>query len=182
MIGLRRRTVRVAPYDPSWAQLGRQACATIRKACVDLPIEVEHVGSTAVAGLSAKPIVDIVVGLPDVASVAALKSRLTHIGYIYHGEGEGGIGHLFVWESEPDIRTIHVHAVRHGSPYWKEYVCLRDILRQDADIRRRYEELKRKNATRFPNDRNGYTAAKNDFVREVLRERAGLAWEDEDVE
>ena len=168
MIGLRRTQVRLAAYDPDWERLGREACAHIRNACADLQVRVEHVGSTSVPGLSAKPIVDIVAGLPEPESMARVRTRLTEIGYIYRGEGEGGIGHLFVWESEPDVRTVHVHAVQHGSTHWKEYVCFRDALQQDPDLRLRYEQLKRWNAAAFSNDRKAYTAAKDGFVRDVL--------------
>lgn len=179
VIGLRRHSVRLAAHDPVWERLGREACARIGNACEDLQVRVEHVGSTSVPGLSAKPIIDIVAGLPDADAMARLEARLTEIGFIYRGEGEGSVGHLFVWESEPDVRTVHVHAVPHGSAYWKEYVCFRDALRQDPDLRRRYEQLKRNNAATFSNDRKAYTAAKDSFVRDVLRTRAGLSWDDE---
>ena len=179
MIGLRRGTVRLASYDPAWRGLGRETCARIADVCADLQVRVEHAGSTSVPQLSAKPIIDIVVGLPSIESIPRVKTRLVEIGYVYRGEGAGGIGHLFVWESEPDVRTAHVHVVQHGSPSWKEHVCFRDALQQDPDLRGRYDQLKRENAAAFPNDRKAYTAAKNSFVREVLRTRAGLSWDDE---
>ena len=140
---------------------------------------VKHVGGTSVPGLAAKPIIDIVAGLPTTQSIEVLKDRLCGAGYIYRGEADDGVGHLFVLEPEPDIRTVHIHAVQHGSTYWSEYVCFRDLLRRDAELRDSYDQLKRKNAAAFPDDRKGYTAAKHTFVREVLRTRAGLKWEND---
>ena len=176
-LGLRRGSVRLASHDPQWEKIGRERCGRIRSACGDLQVTVEHVGSTSVRHLSAKPIIDIVVGLSNLERMPRARARLVEIGYVYRGEGAGGVGHLFVWESEPDVRTVHVHAVQYGSTFWEEHVCFRDVLQQDADLRRAYERLKLENAAAFPTDRKAYTAAKNEFVREVLRTRAGLTWD-----
>ena len=177
MLGLRRHTVRLDAYDPDWEGFGREECARIDRTCEGLRIRVEHAGSTSVPSLAAKPILDMVLGLPDPAPLAQVRSRLVDLGYIDRGKGEGGIGHLLVWEPEPDVRTVHVHAVLYGSTYWKQYVFFRDALRQDPELRRRYQELKRENERLFPRDRRGYMEAKDAFVRDALRTRFGLTWD-----
>ncbi len=176
MIGLKRHTVQVVSHDPTWGKLASDACETIGRVCRDLNIKTEHVGSTSVPGLSAKPILDIAIGMPSLDSIFELVRRLTDIGYIYRGEGEGGVGHLFVWESKPNFRTIHVHAVEYGTAHWKEYVCFRDLLRQNAYLRQQYGDLKVQIATDFQDDRRAYTDSKHEFIRSVLRQHAGLQW------
>lgn len=173
MIGLKRKTVRIADHDPEWARIGLEICASVRKICAGFDVVIEHAGSTSVPGLAAKPIIDVVMGLHDAADVSALSRRLTDAGYIYRGEGEGSVGHLFVWEPEPDVRSIHVHLVPFASSYWDDYVRFRDILRNDEDLCRRYEALKRKYAAKFPNDRSSYTASKHDMVRKILGNENG---------
>lgn len=177
MLGLRRYTVRLVPHDPRWMRIAEDACAEIRRACANAILDVQHVGSTAVMGMSAKPIIDLVLGLEDIGSFESIRRPLSDIEYIYRGTGNGGVGHLLVRESEPEIRTVHVHVVPRGSTYWKEYVCFRDLLLQDECLRQEYEKLKQENAAAFRTDRDGYTAAKAEFVRGILSARAGLSWE-----
>ena len=172
MIGLKRHTVQVVSHDPTWGKLASDACEKIGRLCRDLNIKTEHVGSTSVPGLSAKPILDIAIGMLSLDSISELIGRLTDVGYIYRGEGEGGVGHLFVWESKPNFRTIHVHAVEYGTAHWKEYVDFRDLLRQNAHLRQQYDDVKVQNATKFQNDRKAYTDSKHEFIRSVLREHA----------
>ncbi len=169
MIGLKRGAVELAEHHPGWGDLAAKACQEVRLAGGDLVADVQHVGSTAVADLPAKAILDIAVGIrtPDV--IPELIRRLTDIGYIYRGDGgDDGVGHLFVWEPEPNFRTIHVHAVEHNGRPWTNYLLFRDLLRRDAEIREQYAELKKRLTSRHSNDRKAYTAAKHDFIRAIL--------------
>ena len=168
MIGLWRGVVSLSAHRADWLKLGADACQKVEQACGHLPIVVEHVGSTSVPGLIAKPILDLALGLPNTALIGEVIGLLTKAGFIYRGEGEGSVGFLFVWESEPDVRTIHLHAVQYPSAHWDDYIVLRDILRADPQILRSYEELKKYNAQKFAHDRKQYTSAKAKFVREVI--------------
>lgn len=158
----------LSSHRADWLKLGADACRKVEQACSDLPIVVEHVGSTSVPGLVAKPIIDLALGLSDMARIDEVIDALIKVGFIYRGEGDGSVGFLFVWESEPDIRTIHLHAVSYPSAHWDDYIVFRDILRADPQILRDYEELKRYNAQKFAHDRKQYTSAKAKFVREVI--------------
>ncbi len=158
----------LSSHCANWLKLGAEACRKVEQACGDLPIVVEHVGSTSVPGLVAKPIIDLALGLSDMARIDEVIDALTKAGFIYRGEGDGSVGFLFVWESEPDIRTIHLHAVQYPSAHWDDYIVFRDILRADPQILRDYEKLKKYNAQKFAHDRKQYTSAKAKFVREVI--------------
>lgn len=169
MIGLKRHTVQVVAHDPSWTTLAATACNEVQRAGGDLLADVQHVGSTAVPGLPAKPILDLTAGVRTLEAIPEIVRRLTAIGYLYRGDGGDDGGHLFLRESAPDIRTIHLHVVEHNGIQWKNVLLFRDLLRQDARLRQQYTELKQRLAGQFSNDRKAYTAAKHDFIHGVLQ-------------
>ncbi len=141
MIGLKRQIVRQFNYNPSWADLAAQACQRVLEVGADLIVDVQHVGSTAVPGLSAKPILDLAAAVKSLYVVPELIKKLTVLGYIYRGDGQSSGGHLFVWESEPDVRTIHLHVVTLGDIQWTNYLRFRDLLRQEISVQKQYAVL-----------------------------------------
>jgi GrpB-like predicted nucleotidyltransferase (UPF0157 family)/GNAT superfamily N-acetyltransferase len=169
MIGLKRHTVQIVAHDPSWATLAAAACHEVQCAGGDLFADVQHIGSTAVPGLPAKPILDLTAGIRTLATIPEIVRRLTGIAYLYRGDGGDDGGHLFLRESAPDIRTIHLHVVEHNGNQWKNDLLFRDLLRQDAQLRQQYAELKQRLAVKFSNDRKVYTASKQDFIRGALQ-------------
>ncbi len=168
MIGLTRYTVRLVAHHPDWAVLAASACRDIQLAAGDLIAELQHVGSTSVPDLIAKPILDIAAGMQIPRAMSELIKRLTAIGYIYRGDDGSDGGYLFVKEIEPNVRTIHVHVVEHHGTQWRNYLLFRDLLRQEPDIRQQYAALKQELANQFPDDRKSYTASKHEFIRGVL--------------
>lgn len=177
MIGLKRHTVKVVDYDPDWAMLALDACRSVRNACGELLVDVQHVGSTAVPDLPAKPILDIAAAVETFDSMPELVRRLAEIGYRYRRDHGSAGGHLFVVDSPPDIRTIHLHVVEHSGSQWRDYLRFRDLLRHRPAIRKRYAELKRDLASICRDDRESYTSSKADFIREVLRNNGN--WTDD---
>jgi GrpB-like predicted nucleotidyltransferase (UPF0157 family) len=172
MTGLKRHTVQVVDYDPDWAVLFEAEAQAVRRAAGGLSLKIEHVGSTAVPGLTAKPVVDIAVAIQTRDVIPALARHLAAIGYIDRGDaGAADGGHLFVKDSELDVRIVHLHVVEETDIQWQNYIEFRDILRANNAIRKRYAELKTQLATRFPDDRKSYTDGKRDFIGEVLRVR-----------
>ncbi len=173
MIGLERHTVRLVEYQPEWAKRAEAACRAVRRTAGDLLVDVQHVGSTAVPGLPAKPVLDPAAALPSLEVVPELVERLTGIGYIYRGDAGDSGGHLFVRDSAPDVRTIHLHVVLLNGDQWRNYLRFRDALRRDDRLRGQYAELKRELKARFPADRKSYTEGKHDFIRGVLSGEPG---------
>ena len=170
MIGLKRHTVRVVDHDLGWSALFAGECRGLHRTLGDLVADIQHVGSAAVPDLPAKPILDIAVAIRTMNPIPDVVDRLTGIGYIYRGDGGDDGGHLFVKESEPDIRTVHVHLVELNGTQWKNHLLFRKVLREDATVRKRYADIKNDLAKQFPNDRKLYTSAKDGFIRGVLRE------------
>ncbi|HOQ29247.1 MAG TPA: GrpB family protein [Armatimonadota bacterium] len=168
MIGLKRHTVRIVDYDPAWAARYREEARVIRSALDALAVDVQHVGSTAVPGLMAKPILDIAVAVEALEAIPEVVRRLVATGYIDRGDAGRNGGYLLARESEPEVRVVHTHLVCRDDDQWRNYLAFRDLLRGDPEIRAGYARLKRELAARFPNDRRNYTAGKEAFVRSAL--------------
>jgi GrpB-like predicted nucleotidyltransferase (UPF0157 family) len=131
---------------------------------------VEHIGSSSVLGLLAKPIVDLAVGLSAHHDLAAVGSRLDAAGWMYRGDaGENG-GHVFVLEARPWHRVAHLHVVEYEGTQWLNYLRLRDLLRRSPEARDRYDAVKVRLAEECGNDRNAYTDGKSPVVSSLLRD------------
>ena len=174
-LGLKRHTVRLVEHDLGWDHAYAEAALEVAAVVGTAAAAIEHVGSTAILGLPAKPILDIAVGVHDPRTTEEVAGRLVGIGYIDRGYGAGSIGRLLVRESAPDVRTIHVHVVKHGTEDWGDYVSFRDALLNDPVARAQYGKLKRALAKRFSDDRRSYTSGKKAFIRAVLDGRSPAA-------
>jgi GrpB-like predicted nucleotidyltransferase (UPF0157 family) len=129
---------------------------------------IHHVGSTAVPGLDAKPIIDILAGVADLDSSIACREPLARLGYLYAPYLNEQM-HWFC-KPHPARRTHHLHLVPAGSRRFAEELAFRDRLRADPDLAGDYAVLKHRLAVRFRADREAYTRAKTDFIESVLGE------------
>jgi GrpB-like predicted nucleotidyltransferase (UPF0157 family) len=170
-IGLDRGTVRVEPHDPAWFAAADRVCRDVLSHCGELVADIQHVGSTSVPGLPAKPVLDIAAGVPADCAIDDLLRALSGAGFQYRGDKGDTGGHLFVVEPAPNVRTVHLHIVEHGSAQWRDYLLFRDILRTVPSLREQYAELKRQLATAHSEDRTAYTSGKAAFIRTVLEGR-----------
>jgi GrpB-like predicted nucleotidyltransferase (UPF0157 family) len=168
MIGLKRGIVEIVDHDPDWAGLALASCQAVRNACRELLADVQHVGSTAMPGLPAKPILDIAAAVLTFDAMPEIVPRLARIGYLYRGDHRDDGGHLFVAGPSPDIRTIHLHVVEHGGSQWRNYLGFRDLLCRQPAIREEYAELKKRLASLYADDRESYAASKAGFIRDIL--------------
>ena len=162
--------VRIVDYDPSWPTLFAKERNVILGAVGRWVEEVEHVGSTAIPDLDAKPVIDLMVGLKSMADASLCIEPLTSLGYSYWAEGAQSHHHLFVRfvDLAMSARTHNLHLVEVGGQYWKEHLLFRDYLRKHSETAKEYAGLKYRLATRHRDDREAYTAAKADFVSEVV--------------
>ena len=168
-LGLQYGTVRLTEARSEWAVIARRLAERIRDALGGSALAVEHVGSTAVPGLAAKPIVDLAVGLRDV-SPEAVEEPLAELGYQYRGDASDQRGLVFVLDDRPGHRVAHVHVVEYGGAQWGRYLAFRDLLQAHAPARAAYERAKTELARKFRDDRKAYQAAKDAIVRDLLRE------------
>ncbi|MCH9647564.1 MAG: GrpB family protein [Deltaproteobacteria bacterium] len=170
--------VTIVPYDPAWPEAFRREKQHLVSCLPQALIQrVEHFGSTAVPGLGAKPIVDILV---EVADLPQTRTRIAPVlegqGYEYfwrptHGDdGPPFYAWLIKRDSQTGSRTHHIHMVERGfSSHW-ERLLFRDYLREHPDIAQQYQELKVRLALTAPRDRVAYTQGKTEFIRKVTEQ------------
>lgn len=160
-------------YDRLWPEQFAQEAERLRQAMGDALVAVEHVGSTSVPGLSAKPVLDILIGVRVFGEGEASVPALEALGY--ECRGENGIpGRLFFRKGLVEYRrTHHLHMVETGHEQWVSMLSFRDYLRAHPDEARRYEALKHDLASRFRDDRRAYTDGKAEFVEAVLKKAQG---------
>jgi GrpB-like predicted nucleotidyltransferase (UPF0157 family) len=133
-------------------------------------VTIEHIGSTSVPGLAAKPIIDLLVGVESLEQARLdLPDRLAALGYRYMVEYAAWLpDEMLFRRGDPGPWTHHAHVVEEGSAPWQEYVAVRDYLRRNRDIAAAYGNLKRALAVLFADDIAGFRDAKRPFMREVL--------------
>jgi GrpB-like predicted nucleotidyltransferase (UPF0157 family) len=165
-LGLASGTVRIVAYDPAWPALFIAESARIRDTLgVSLPISLEHMGSTAIPGCAAKPVLDILGGYPAGSDVRQYVEALVAAGYVHRGE-QGIPGREFFRRGDP--RSFHLHLAVEQGQFWREHLAFRDALRSRNDLRDAYVALKLELARRFPADRESYIEGKTAFVRDVV--------------
>ena len=169
MLGLDKEAVELVAYRPEWKRAFLDERERLRKV-LHANISIEHVGSTAVPGLPAKPILDIAVGLTSDTTLEGIIAAVERLEYIYRGDAGDDGGHVFVRESEPLVRTHHVHVVHLDGPQWRAYLVLRDFLRKSPEARASYAAEKAALALRHPHDRAAYTVGKSEMVSKLLAE------------
>jgi len=159
--------VYLVPYDPAWPRQFEEERALLAGTLAPwIAGAIEHVGSTAVPGLLAKPTIDIMVGVRDLPSSLDARVALADIAYQYFPY-RPDVMHWFCKPS-PARRTHHLHLIPVGSPLWIERLAFRDYLRNSAEARTEYAALKASLAARFTFDREAYTDAKGAFVERIV--------------
>jgi GrpB-like predicted nucleotidyltransferase (UPF0157 family) len=165
--GIEDAPVHIVEYDPAWPsrfERERELLAVALQKWTGGPIE--HVGSTAVPGLPAKPVIDILVAVVSLDASRDALSALAPLGYLYYPY-HADIMHWFCKPS-PSFRTHHLHLVPFSSRLWTERLLFRDHLRRNPMVAAEYAELKRRLAKEYEFDREAYTEAKGPFIQHVL--------------
>ncbi len=159
--------VLLMPYDPAWPDAFEAERVALEAAIGPWVVSgIHHVGSTAVPGLEAKPIVDILAGVEDLESSRECFEPLAALEYLYAPYRSDEM-HWFC-KPRPERRTHHLHLVPAGSRRYVEELAFRDLLRTEPKVAGAYAALKRELAQRFRDDREAYTDAKAGFIREAL--------------
>jgi GrpB-like predicted nucleotidyltransferase (UPF0157 family) len=162
--------VRIADYDSRWASMFEEARSEIVGRCGALVVGVEHVGSTSVPGLGAKPIIDIMAAVERLDDARALVEPLAAIGFEFVPKNDFP-DRRFFRRGLRGAGTHHLHVVERGSWEWRRHLLFRDHLRAHPERAAEYERLKRALAAEHGPDRGAYTDAKTPFIESVV-ERA----------
>lgn len=169
MLGLAHRTNRLVPHHPGWAAAYEEERARLAQALGRLAVGIEHYGSTAVPGLAAKPILDILVGVDPLDHWQDCREPLVELGYDYAASAGVPGHHIFGRGRDNTERTHLVHIVLFGGKSWVSNLAFRDALRRDADLREQYMRVKRDAVEAAPDSRGRYNELKQDFIAAAKR-------------
>ena len=174
MIGLSQGTVKLVAHNPEWTELFEKEKQLLKKTFGDTIVAVEHIGSTAIPGIEAKPILDMGIGVRSLKIAREMRKKFEKLGYEYRSFGPGQTRgdlknqELYVKGLE-EKRTHHAHVAVFGSERWNNDLFFRDYLRSHPKRAKQYAELKKKLAVRHANDRRKYMKSKVEFISETVR-------------
>ncbi|WP_395088503.1 GrpB family protein [Armatimonas sp.] len=163
------QSVILLEYQATWPSQFNEVAAELVPIFESDPVCIEHIGSTSVPELCAKPVLDILLGAQDLAVVMARADGLANLGYRYRPEYETEIPErrYFVRPEGSQLR-IHLHAVVQGGAIWLRHLAFREALRKNPELSQEYATLKRQLAARYSEDKAAYTKAKSPFIARVL--------------
>jgi GrpB-like predicted nucleotidyltransferase (UPF0157 family) len=165
--------VRILDYDDAWPALADAELRRVEEALGEVAVRLEHVGSTAVPGLAAKPIIDLLVCVDSIGPRVRYVEPLERLGYLFAPAPESAGRHFFA-KPPRRPRTHHVHVVEAGSEHEFRHVAVRDFLRSHPDEAASYAALKREVVARHPQDRLAYIEGKDEYVATL--ERRAVIW------
>jgi GrpB-like predicted nucleotidyltransferase (UPF0157 family) len=164
--------IELAPYDDKWPESARVEIAALKNALpAEGVIDIQHVGSTAIIGCMAKPVIDIQIAVESLSAIQAQAIKaIEALGYVYW-RGNPDKSHMLFIKGMPPFgvkRTHHVHIFEHNHPQWRDKLFFRDYLRDHPEAVAAYVELKQTLADKYRYDREAYTQGKTAFVQQIL--------------
>jgi len=166
------RKIEVVPHNPNWAAMFQAEADQLTPIFGSEAVAIEHIGSSAIPGIKAKPIIDILVAVKDIEQVDDFNEQMIALGYEPRGEfGIPGRRYFSTGHTDAD-RPRHVHAFQSGNPQVARHIDFRDYMRAHPDDAQAYSRLKETLAEKFPNDVESYTGGKSDFIHEIDRKAA----------
>ena len=169
MIGLKRGTVKLTPHNPKWLSIFEKEKQALFRILGDLVVDIQHIGSTSIPGIQAKPIIDISVGIKSMKDSRKFIPLLESIGYEYRPDFGGPTIQLLFVRGPEEKRTHYLHLMKHNGSIWKNDLTFRDFLRKDKKRAKQYSELKQDLAAKYADNRATYTASKADFIHQTIK-------------
>ncbi len=170
-VALNTDSVFIVDYNPQWPQMYEQEKARIQDAIGEYLIDIQHVGSTSIPGLSSKPVIDIMTVIRNISLIEQCVQPLEALDYLY--QGERGIPGRHFFRKPIDIshigRAYHMHVVEKGHDQWVMYQLFREYMLLHPESVSQYDILKRELALKHGSDRAAYTAAKASFIESIIR-------------
>ena len=174
-MGLKVGIVKIEKYNPNWELEFYKEKENLAKMFGDLAIEIEHIGSTAVKGLSAKPIIDIAVALKKLDDFEKIKEKFQKSPYSVKQDSDDG--EILIRKGEEDNRTHFIHVMEINSKRYKNTIIFRNYLRKHEEAMKEYESLKKELARKYADNRKMYTSSKNEYIENIIKK----AYKEQDV-
>jgi GrpB-like predicted nucleotidyltransferase (UPF0157 family) len=157
-----KQPFKLLPHNPVWIKIFQYEATRINDKISAYVVDIQHFGSTAVQGLMAKPIIDIIIGIENLSDWVHIKEPIEDLGYTYDKNAHAPHPVFF----KPEIREFHLHINQINSIEWRKNLGFRDLLISDSNVRKEYEQVKLKAVSAYPND---YTVFKKPFINEMLQ-------------
>ncbi|HET6455978.1 MAG TPA: GrpB family protein [Armatimonadota bacterium] len=173
ILGLKRGTVKLVPHNPKWAKLFEQEKQLLVGTFGETIFAMEHIGSTAIPGIPAKPILDMNIGVESLEIAKEMKDKFVELGYEHRpfvpGQSLEGLQAQELYVRGPETKRTHfAHVTVYGSDFWNNALLFRDYLRSHPGRAQEYDDLKQKLAQQYGNDRGSYSKGKEQFVLQTL--------------
>lgn len=170
MLGLKRGTVKTEPHCSYWEDNAKENIALLKNILATVAVDIQHIGSTAIKSIHAKPIIDIVVGVRNLNDIMLFTENLEDNGFIFRGSDQTEQLLFVKGDFVNDTRTHHIHIVKWNGRQWNNYINFRDYLNFNKNMADEYDRLKIKLQKEYPNDRNAYTKGKQKLIDKILSE------------
>jgi GrpB-like predicted nucleotidyltransferase (UPF0157 family) len=168
MIGLKRGIVKLVNHDKKWSSLFEKEKKRLLQGLKESEIKIEHVGSTAIAGIKAKPVIDIAYGVASMKDYKKHMRALEKAGYVWR-PGLGRVDqHLVFAKGNDKTRTHYLHLMKKGGKAWNYHVFFRDYMRTHKQAAKKYEQIKMKSMSNFSKNRKLYQKQKNSFIERLI--------------
>lgn len=151
-LGLKRGIVQLEPHDKQWDEAAIQTIKKLKSILGDDAIDIQHIGSTAIPVIKAKPIIDIVVGVTDFDKVMLHNEQLRQVGIFYRGSDVERQLLYVMGDMENDTRTHHIHIVKWNGTEWKNYIHFRDYLNDNENMALQYQKVKEELESKYADD------------------------------
>ena len=168
-----KRRVGIVSYNPNWKEIYKEESKKIKNVLSDIIVDIHHIGSTAIPGIKAKPVIDILVEVKDIEAVGRYNNKMEELGY--EVMGEHGIPKRRFFRKGGNKRTHHIHIFQVGNEEIERYINFKEYLIAHPDKAWEYSKLKEKLANKYTYDVENYTNGKSDFIKEIDR-KAKLRW------
>ena len=162
-----KRRVEVVSYNPNWKEMYKEESGKVKNILSDIIIDIHHIGSTAIPGIKAKPVIDMLVEVKDIEAVDQYNHKMEEFGY--EVMGEYGIPKRRFFRKGGDKRTHHIHIFQVGNEEIERHIDFKKYLIAYPDKAREYSKLKEKLTNKYTYDVENYTNGKSDFIKEIDR-------------
>jgi len=169
MLGLDRKNVKLSKYHSGWKQAFEDEKTAIQERLGEAVLDIEHIGSTAIPGMSAKPVLDFMIAVKSVDVYVKFIEPMKELGYEFRRDNRETQEHILFVKGAEDLRTHYLKMTERDSGFWKEHILFRDYLINHPETAKEYKELKESLQESHSSSRATYTEAKAELIQKILK-------------